>query len=65
MAKNSKRVAKPLLKQFIVRKYVMAMSVADAVRVEKNFQADDCWVSEEFQKAHLFESKPMGFRVKK
>jgi hypothetical protein len=38
-------------KLFIVRKYVMASSVAQAVRIEKRQDADDCWLDDDWKKS--------------
>jgi hypothetical protein len=38
-------------KLYVVRKYVMASSVADAVRIEKRHAADDCWLDDDWKKS--------------
>lgn len=38
-------------KLFVVRKYVVAVSVAQAVRLEKNQDADDCWLDDDWKKS--------------
>jgi hypothetical protein len=52
-------------KIFIVRKYVKACSVAEAIRKERHIEPDDCFVDEEWRKANLdtSEGKVMGFQV--
>ena len=37
-------------KQFIVKKYIMAESAAHALKIEKKFDADDCWIDEDWKK---------------
>lgn len=37
-------------KRFIVRKYIMAKSVKDALKKDKNTLPDDCWVDEDWKK---------------
>jgi hypothetical protein len=36
-------------KLFIVRKYVFAASVAEAVRIEKAQLPDDCWLDDDWK----------------
>ena len=45
-------------KVFIIRKYIKASSAKEALRIEKRFEADDCWVDEEHHKQNIIE----GFR---
>lgn len=40
-----------LKKLFVIRKYVMATSVAQAVRLEKKQDADDCWLDDDWKKS--------------
>lgn len=37
-------------KQFIVRKYVLATSAAQAIRLEKHIKVDDVWIDDEWAK---------------
>lgn len=37
-----------LEKRYIIRKYIMARSAAEALRKEKYFKADECWVDEKW-----------------
>lgn len=54
------------IKQFIVRKYVMAKSAKQAIKLEKKFSADDVWINEEWMKNREFMSKrEMGFSTNK
>jgi len=53
-------ISKPK-KQFIIRKYIMAKSAAEALRIEKNIPADDCWISEEWMKEHKDFNDIKGF----
>jgi len=53
------------IKRYIVRKYVMALSVIDAVRKEKKVQIDDVWVDDDWKKDHMYYgTKEVGFRTK-
>lgn len=40
-------------KIYVVRKYVVANSVEDALEKEKNAKVDDCWMEEQTQKHWL------------
>ena len=44
--------ALPQKKRFIVRKYIMADSALEALKIEKNHEADDCFIDDEWIKAH-------------
>lgn len=37
-------------KRFIVRKYVMAKTAQEALRIERKFRPDDVWVDEDWKK---------------
>lgn len=37
-------------KLYIVRKYIMANSVQDAIRKDKKEPVDDCWLDDDFKK---------------
>lgn len=55
---------KPKLKLFVVRKYVMADSAAQALRKERNQKPDDCWLDEDYKKNAVQELKPaIGFEI--
>lgn len=51
-------------KQYVVRKYVMALSARDALKREKNVDTDDVWLDQEWVKAQPDAVGTMGF-VKK
>ena len=38
------------LKRFVVRKYIMASSVHDALKKERRHSPDDVWVDEDWKK---------------
>jgi hypothetical protein len=40
------------MKQYIVRKYVMAKDVKDALKKEKSIPADEAWIDPEWQKQY-------------
>lgn len=48
-------------KRFIVRKYVMAESVADAVRKESRYPVDDCFIDDDWKMANEIKWKEIGF----
>lgn len=39
-------------KLFVIKKYVRALSAADAIRKEKKIAVDDCWVDDDWRKAN-------------
>ena len=45
-------MAKTNLKLFVVKKYIMATSAHDALKRERRFRPDDCWVDEDWRKEH-------------
>lgn len=46
-------MTKKLLKLYIVRKYVQATSVQDAIKKEKEALIDDCWLDDDWKKNNL------------
>lgn len=38
------------IKRFIVKKYIMAQSAQEAIRLEKKVRPDDVWVDEDWKK---------------
>lgn len=46
-------------KLFIIRKYVMANNAKQALSLEKNIKADDCWVDDEWKKNNMFVPPPI------
>jgi hypothetical protein len=53
-------------KRYIVRKYVMAQSAADAIKQERKRSPDDVWIDEEWMKNNpQAESRPIGFNTKR
>lgn len=51
-------------KLYIIQKYVVATSVSQAIRIEKKITAQECWLDDDWKKAHKpsFNNKNMGFR---
>jgi len=39
-------------KRFIVRKYIMAKTAAEALKLERRYRPDDVWVDEDWKKDH-------------
>lgn len=51
-------------KLFIVKKYVMAASAAQAIRRESKLPVDDVWVDEEWKKGNVPNlAQAIGFNV--
>jgi hypothetical protein len=52
-------------KLFVVRKYVMARSAAEALRLEKKQSSDDVWLDDDWKKSNLPEAtKAFGIVVR-
>jgi len=52
------------VKQYIVRKYIMATSVRHALRIEKTMPADEAWIDEDWKKKQSRDLNPaIGFAV--
>lgn len=53
---------------FIIRKYILAKSASEAIRSEKKFPVDECYVEDSYFKKEMEDSydrnKPVGFRRK-
>lgn len=53
-------------KIYIIRKYIVAKSAAEAIRKEKKVAVDDCWVEDNTHKEYLYEQiegkKDIGFQ---
>lgn len=45
-------MSKPREKLFIIRKYIMAVSAAQAIKKDKVTPVDDCWVDDEWKKGN-------------
>lgn len=43
-------MAKKIIKQYIIRKYVQAENVAEALKKEREIKADEAWIDEVWQK---------------
>lgn len=54
-----------LQKQFIVRKYILASSAAEAIKKDKNSPVDDVWIDEDWKKQQPLPPQSMGFRGEK
>jgi len=48
-------------KMFVVKKYIMASSAAEALRKDLKTPADDCWVDEEWKGKYLADA--IGFEI--
>ena len=49
-------------KRFIVRKYIMANSALDAIKLDKISPVDDVWIDEDWKKEY---KNNMGFKNKR
>ena len=55
-----------VLKKFIVRKYIMASSVSEALKLERRAKPDDVFVDDEWRKNNEDKvASEMGFSIKK
>lgn len=55
---------KSIEKRFIIRKYIMATSASEALKKEKKFKADDCWVDEKWIEQATRDNPPaIGFSL--
>lgn len=50
------------MKQYIIRKFVLAKSVADALKKEKKAEIRDVWLDEEWMKQQEKPKELVGFR---
>lgn len=39
-------------KLFIIQKYIVARSIQEAIKLEKNIKPDECWLDDDWKKAH-------------
>lgn len=54
-------------KLFVIRKYIYARDVSEAIRIDSKTKPDEVWVDEEWKKInteHQFKNE-VGFKVKK
>lgn len=59
-----KKKQKIPLKRYIVRKYIMAKSAKDALRIEKKTKPDDVWVDEDWKKENPNQlQSAIGFNI--
>jgi len=52
-------------KQFIVRKYVLALSASQAIRLEKKTPVDDVFIDDDWKKNQKENTSEVGFKNKK
>ena len=48
------------IKQYIIRKYIMAKDVKEALRKEREIPADEAWIDPEWQKVN----PDIGYKIK-
>ena len=54
-------MSKPF-KQFVVRKYVMARTATEAIRLEKKYDVDDVWIDDDWKKQNVEMKQVKGFK---
>lgn len=53
---------KKIKKQFVIKKYVLATSAREAIKLEKDIVVDDVWVDEDWKRNNQTGgNKKMGF----
>ena len=50
-------------KQYVIRKYVMAESIEEALKKEKKITADECWINEAWLQNNI-DFNEVGFKTK-
>jgi len=54
------------MKIYVINKYIPARSIQDALRKEKDFPADECFIDQEFRREYIESKikidKPLGFK---
>lgn len=56
-------MSKQKIKQFIVRKYVLAESAEQACKLERKYKAHDVWIDDEWKKEQIQGNKQLGFII--
>lgn len=56
-------MARMRLKQYVVKKHVMALDASDAIKREQNFKVDDVWLDEEWVKNNPYPNSNVGFKT--
>ncbi len=54
-------------KLFVIQKFIVASSILEALKIEKKVKPDECWLDEDWKKAHkpkIAEQKQIGFKKK-
>lgn len=51
-------------KRYIVRKYIMAASIQEALQLDKQVKPEECWVDPEWLKLQDDKLQPIGFKDK-
>jgi hypothetical protein len=49
-------------KQYVIRKYILARSAAEALKIEHKFKADEVWLDEDWKKNQREVVGEMGFK---
>lgn len=54
-------------KLFIVQKYIVASSIQEALKIERQTRPDECWLDDDWKKAHkpVTDKQLTGFKGKK
>ena len=57
---------KPLQKRYVVRKFIMANSASDALRKERKYKPDECWIDEKWVEQQTRDNAPaIGFSMER
>jgi len=57
---------KPLEKRYIVRKYIMAVSAKQAIKLDKKFEPDDAWLDDKWIEQQSKDNAPaIGFSMER
>lgn len=49
-------------KMFVIRKYIMAESAKQAIKLDKTSEVDDVWIDTDWQKNNMFINTNIGFQ---
>ena len=53
-------------KRYIIRKHIVAKSASDALKKERKYKADECWIDEDWAKQQNIQNpSAIGFAVKR
>lgn len=52
-------------KLFVIQKYIIASSITEALKIEKDTKPDECWLDDDWKKANkpVIYNKKLGFKT--